>query len=65
MKWLRRFLWFLVVLAVLYVGLWFAGFFVIRYQLDQFAPKPTSLIDSLLDEEFSLGRSLNSSSNKE
>jgi len=40
------------VLAVLYVGLWFAGFFVIRNQLDQFAPKPTSLIDDLLDEEF-------------
>lgn len=53
MKLLRRFFWLLVVLSVLYVALWFAGFFVIRNQLEQFAPKPTtSLIDDLLDEEF-------------
>lgn len=48
---LRRSLWVLLVLAVLYSVLWVVGMFVIRSVLDQIKPEPMSAIDELLADE--------------
>lgn len=48
---LRRSLWVLLVLAVIYSVLWLAGWFLIRSVLDQIKPEPLSAIDELLAEE--------------
>lgn len=48
---LRRSLWVLLVLAVIYSVLWLVGWFMIRSVLDQIKPEPMSAIDELLAEE--------------
>ena len=51
MIWLRRLLWVLLILAIIYSVLWVAGLFVIQFALDRIKPAPLSELDALLAEE--------------